>query len=294
MEYFENRERAESFGEVAGDYDAHRPKYPAALITAIMTAAEAGAQSRTESMGETGAESGSSAPRILDVGSGTGILAAQLKDAGAEILAVEPDESMAAVARSKGIEVEVAAFENWDPRGRTFDLVSFGQSFHWVDPLVALPRIRTLLESGASLALAWNDIEPTGELRTRLDAISSRFHSEGTAASLGTAASTGIEASAAGDGDANGAGAQDNFEPVEHPALAQLRAAEFTPEEATFTEDLHYSKQDWLSMVFTYSAQLTMDPVKRAVMREDMAAAIPAEGLDARNEALLVLAEPDA
>ena len=260
MEYFENRERAESFGEVAADYDAYRPKYPPALVSAMINAAEAGADSRV--------------PCILDVGSGTGILAVQLRDA-AEVLAVEPDPEMAAVARSKGLEVEISSFEDWDARGRTFDLISFGQSFHWVDPLRALPKIRGLLKPGGSLALAWNDIEPCGELRARLDSISARFHA-GSAASLGTAG--GSEPT------------RNNFVPVEHPALAQLRAMEFIPRESVFAEDLHYSRHAWLSMVCTHSAQLAMDPVKRAVMREEMNAEIPAEGLEARNEALLILA----
>jgi SAM-dependent methyltransferase len=271
MEYFENRERAESFGEVASDYDAYRPIYPAALVSTIVNAAEAGPGSRV--------------PRILDVGSGTGILAVQLRDAGAEVLAVEPDEEMAAIAHSKGLDVEISRFENWNARGRTFDLVSFGQSFHWVDPLVALPKIRGLLEPEGSLALAWNDIEPCGELRDRLDAISARFHGGAASASLGTAANQETATNSA-------ATTPDNFEPVEHPALAQLRAMNFTPRETTFSEDLHYSRHGWLSMVFTHSAQLTMDPVKRAVMREEMNAEIPAEGLAARNEALLILAQP--
>ncbi|UVI36063.1 class I SAM-dependent methyltransferase [Brevibacterium spongiae] len=271
MEYFGNRERAESFGEAAQDYDAYRPKYPAALITAIMEAAAQGAGSRTDGSPTPSDHPRSGTPRILDVGSGTGILAAQLRAAGAEILAVEPDPEMAAVARAKGLDVEVSGFEEWTSHSRTFDLISFGQSFHWVDPMTALPRIRALLKPGGRLALAWNDIEPKGELRTRLDAIAARFHAEGTSTSLGTA------------------GGDDNFEPVEHPALQQLRTCGFTADETTFAEDLHYSKHDWLSMVFTYSAQLTMDPVKRAVMREEVSAEIPDDGLEARNEALLIL-----
>ena len=271
MEYFDDRRRAESFGEVASDYDAYRPQYPAELIAAIMQAATAVAESRTQASSNTATGSGTvagtdacpearvvtgtgpdaSVPRILDVGSGTGILASQLREAGAKILAVEPDAEMAAVARAKGLEVEVSSFEGWDRRGRTFDLVSFGQSFHWVDPMIALPRIRTLLAPGGSLALAWNDIEARGELRTRLAAVAAKYHAEGSTASLGTAA-------------------EDRFASVEHPALTQLRATGFSAHESTFVEELRYSRDDWLSMVFTYSAQLTMDPVKRAIMREDM------------------------
>lgn len=290
MEYFENRERAESFGEVAQDYDAFRPKYPSALITAIMEAAAVGTDSRTHASLPPTSDRTLGAPRILDVGAGTGILASQLRSAGAEILAVEPDPAMAAIAQAKGLDVDVSTFEDWDPQGRTFDLVSFGQSFHWVDPLVALPKVRTVLRPGGILALAWNDIEPISELKTRLNAVIARFHSDGRTASLGSRASWGTEASQearAGSGTTEPAL---TVEPVEHPALTQLRDAGFAPNETTFVEDLHYSRHEWLSMVFTYSAQLTMDPVKRAVMREEMSAEIPDDGLDARNEALLVLA----
>ncbi|WP_025779618.1 class I SAM-dependent methyltransferase [Brevibacterium sp. VCM10] len=290
MEYFENRKRAESFGGVAQEYDAFRPKYPAALITAIMEAAAVGTGSRTDASPPSTGDRTLGAPRILDVGSGTGIFASQLRSAGAEILAVEPDDEMAAVARSKGLDVDVSTFEDWDAQGRDFDLVSFGQSFHWVDPAVALPKVRTMLRPGGSLALAWNDIRPQGELKTRLNAVVARFHADGRTASLGSRASRGTETNqeaTAGSGTTESVPA---VEPVEHPALTQLRDAGFTPNETTFIEDLHYSRHEWLSMVFTYSAQLTMDPVKRAVMREEMSAEIPEDGLDARNEALLILA----
>lgn len=41
---------------------------------------------------------------------------------------------MAAFARDRGLPVEVAAFEAWDPAGRAFDAVIAAQSWHWVDP----------------------------------------------------------------------------------------------------------------------------------------------------------------
>src|SRR5690625_3117308 len=58
MEYFDDRRRAESFGEVASDYDAYRPRYPAALIAAIMQAAEAAAETRTQTSSNAATDSG--------------------------------------------------------------------------------------------------------------------------------------------------------------------------------------------------------------------------------------------
>ena len=110
---FEDRSRAESFGDVARCYDRARPSYPPALFDDLL--ADGG---RT----------------VLDVGCGTGIVAALLAARGRDVLGVEVDERMAALARAKGIEVEVAAFEGWDDRGRRFGLLTCGQAWHWIDP----------------------------------------------------------------------------------------------------------------------------------------------------------------
>lgn len=95
---------------------------------------------------------------MLDVGAGTGIASKQLADAGADVVAVEPDPEMAAVAAAKGLTVDVATFEDWEPAGRTFDLVVFAQSFHWVEPGSALTKVAGLLTDGGRLALLWNRI----------------------------------------------------------------------------------------------------------------------------------------
>src|SRR2546430_7210826 len=96
-----DRGRAESFGMAAEQYDRHRPRYPEPLIAGLVTSAHMG---------------------VLDVGSGTGIAAKQLAESGADVLAVEPDERMAGVAAAKGVRVERATFEDWQPAGRQFDL----------------------------------------------------------------------------------------------------------------------------------------------------------------------------
>lgn len=248
MAYYEQRQRAESFGEAAQNYDKFRPQYPQALVQKLLDS------------------STPNGPRVLDVGSGTGILAAQLREAGCEVLAVEPDPQMAAIARAKGLIVEESTFEGWDPSGRAFDIITFGQSFHWVDPALALPQIAQALNPRGTLALAWNDIQATGETGTALTSIMNRF-SPSPAPSSERA-------------------------DEEHPVLRELKTNGFDAAELTFEESLIYSRDSWLSMVFTHSAQLTMDPAERNRMFAEMAAVIPDSGLTAHNEAQLILARP--
>ena len=127
LNLFTNRQRANSFGGAAENYDTHRPRYPGRLIDDVLAP---------------------DAHRVLEAGAGTGIASMQMIERGANVLAVEPDTRMAAVAQAKGIPVELATFEDWDPAGRRFDRVVFAASFHWVDPAVALPKIRGLLNDG--------------------------------------------------------------------------------------------------------------------------------------------------
>jgi SAM-dependent methyltransferase len=129
---------AVSFGLDAERYDRTRPRYPAAMIDRIAA----------------------DAPDLLDVGIGTGIAARQLRDAGCRVLGVEPDPRMAAVARRYGFAVEESRFEDWEPRGRTFDAVVAGQTWHWVEPVAGAARAAEVLRPGGRLALFWNTVEP--------------------------------------------------------------------------------------------------------------------------------------
>ncbi|GGL69530.1 methyltransferase type 11 [Microlunatus endophyticus] len=117
-------------------YDRWRPRYPQPLIDRILAT--------------------SPGREVLDVGIGTGIVARQLRDAGAEVVGVEPDLRMAAFARSFGFEVEESRIEDWDPRGRTFDALVAGQTWHWVDPATGAAKARQVLRPEGRIALFWN------------------------------------------------------------------------------------------------------------------------------------------
>jgi SAM-dependent methyltransferase len=152
-----DRTRAESFGGAAALYDSARPSYPPALIDALLAGAPR---------------------RVLDVGCGTGIAAALLAGRGVSVLGVEVDARMAAVARAKGLEVEVAAFERWEPAGRAFDLLTAAQAWHWVDPVAGPERAAAALRPGGRICVFWNLGDPPVHVRERLAPVYRRLAPE--------------------------------------------------------------------------------------------------------------------
>jgi SAM-dependent methyltransferase len=135
---------AESFGTDAAGYDRARPGYPDALVARIVA----------ESPGLD----------VLDVGCGTGIAARQFQAAGCAVLGVEPDARMAGFARARGLPVEVATFEAWDPVGRKFDAVIAAQSWHWVDPVTGAAKAAQVLRPSGRLAIFSHVYEPPAKV----------------------------------------------------------------------------------------------------------------------------------
>ena len=131
------------FEEVPELYDRVRPGYPDAMFADLATL--------------TGLGPGSS---VLEVGCGTGQATRALASLGCSVTAVEPGPGMAALARERvaslDVAVETARFEDWDDRGRRFDVLVAASSWHWVDPAVGWPRAHALLRPGGWAALLGN------------------------------------------------------------------------------------------------------------------------------------------
>ena len=152
-ELFRDRGRAESFGSIAEVYDRLRPAPAPAFVDELVALAP-----------ET----------VLDVGCGTGKVARELSARGLEVLGVELDERMAAIAREHGIEVELGAFEDWDPRGRTFDLITCGDAWHWIDPERGWRKIGAVLRPGGTVVRFWNHNEIDEPVRSALLSVHER------------------------------------------------------------------------------------------------------------------------
>ncbi|MFG2030673.1 class I SAM-dependent methyltransferase [Streptomyces sp. NPDC048825] len=134
--------RAHSFNAAAAQYAANRPSYPPALFHAI----------------EDLAGHPLTGSRVADIGAGTGIATALLHARGADVVAVEPGDGMAAQFRRTLPDVPLLRGDgNSLPLATaSTDFLTYAQSWHWTDPARSVPEALRVLRPGGSLALWWN------------------------------------------------------------------------------------------------------------------------------------------
>ncbi|MFF4605231.1 class I SAM-dependent methyltransferase [Streptomyces sp. NPDC001339] len=134
--------RACSFNTAAAQYAANRPSYPPALFTTI-----------EELIGHPLAGC-----RVADIGAGTGIATVLLRERGAQVIAVEPGDAMAAQFRDALPDVPLVRGDgNALPLAdASQDLITYAQSWHWTDTARSVPEALRVLRPGGALAVWWN------------------------------------------------------------------------------------------------------------------------------------------
>ncbi|MFF0725638.1 class I SAM-dependent methyltransferase [Streptomyces sp. NPDC004134] len=235
---------AESFGTDPARYDRTRPRYPAALIARIA--------------GEGGGD-------VLDVGTGTGIVARQLRAAGCRVFGLDVDARMAAYAREDGLDVEVARFEDWAPAGRRFDTVVAGQTWHWIDPAAGAAKAAEVLRPGGRLAAFWNVSQPPPDVA---EALASAFRTALPGAPLNPWSRTAL----------------DGYAAIVGKTAAGIRgvAAFGEPEEWRYGWERTYTRDEWLDQLPTGGGMAILTAAQRAALTDATAEAI--EGLGGRFE----------
>jgi SAM-dependent methyltransferase len=139
MEPDERVSYGSSFGAAAAAYAEHRPDYAEAAVRWAL-------------------EPVRGAPRVLDLGAGTGKLTATLVAIGADVTAVEPDPAMLAELRRllPGVRSLPGSAEAIPLPDASVDAVVVGQALHWFDMAVAGPEIFRVLAPDGVLAGLWN------------------------------------------------------------------------------------------------------------------------------------------
>lgn len=225
-------------------YDRARPGYPAELVERLV--AESPGTPRCE---------------VLDLGCGTGIAARQFQELGCTVLGVDPDQRMAEFAAARGLPVEVSTFEDWEPHGRTFDLVVAAQSWHWVDPVAGALKAAEVLRTAGRLGVFGHVFEPPEPVA---EAFATAYHR------------------VVPDSPFNSAGRR----PLELYLTGYARVADSIRETERFTEPAlwrfewrrDYRRDEWLELLPTTGGLTRLEPDQRSDILGDVGTAIDALG----------------
>jgi ubiquinone/menaquinone biosynthesis C-methylase UbiE len=131
------------FSDRAETYAKYRPRYPDEMLQFLEALVAPPAA-------------------VADVGSGTGILTAQLLKCGYDVWAVEPNEAMRTAAErtlsdSTAFRSVVGTAEATTLEDRSIDLITCAQAFHWFERVQTRLEFSRILKSDGWVALLWNE-----------------------------------------------------------------------------------------------------------------------------------------
>ena len=139
------QQRSRSFDAWALEYDKYRPTYPEALFDQIAARLELG-----------------TAPRVADLGAGTGKASLAMARRGWDVTAVEPGEGMVEVLRARAaaeglsVDARLGAAEETGLPEASVDLVTAAQAYHWFDEERAVREMARICRRGGGVAVFWN------------------------------------------------------------------------------------------------------------------------------------------
>jgi trans-aconitate methyltransferase len=250
--------RGMTFNDAASSYDRYRPRYPRALFDDLQRVVGVDAQSR-----------------ILEVGCGPGVATEEMMARGWSVLAVDPGAELGRVAREKfgddRFAVEIATFDEWDSRGRKFDLVFSATAYHWVAPVLRWVKAAEVLDERGFIALTSNKAMSEGS-----------FHDFAVVTSE-------LRRSHGADDERESPSVQELTEIVDDtgydvgalweamsPQGSDVIAGDLfgVPDVRLYPWVTTYSTVEALGLMATYSRYLAMDMAKRATLFERLAAII--------------------
>lgn len=109
---------------------------------------------------------------VADIGAGTGKLSLMLADAGAQVYAIEPStQMMDNMPHHPQIERVRATGEDTGLPAHSVDLVTYAQSWHWMDAEAAACEAARIIRPSGRLAIIWNQMDVSDPWVHRLSRI---------------------------------------------------------------------------------------------------------------------------
>ena len=136
------------FDDAAAEYDAARPAYPEGVYDLL--------ESKSGPLAE---------KLVVDGGTGTGVVARQLLERGAQVVGFDPGPEMLKRARLRSSNLPVVQADGaaLPFRSTSVSLLCFGQSWHWVEQEAGASEAARVLTSGGWWAAWWNHPWADGE-----------------------------------------------------------------------------------------------------------------------------------
>jgi SAM-dependent methyltransferase len=130
------------FGRTAQDYGRFRTAFPAEFFARL---AEGGI--------------GLAGQRVVDLGTGTGVLARAFAAAGCAVTGVDVARELLddAAAQGSGVSYRLAPAEDTGLPGDAWDVVTAAQCWHWFDRAQVTAEVRRLLVAGGALVICGRD-----------------------------------------------------------------------------------------------------------------------------------------